>query len=270
MIRFPNCKINLGLSILEKLPDGYHRIETLYYPVPLKDILEIIPSGKEQTTLSLTGIKIDGQAEQNLCFKAWKLLHEKYGVSAVDIYLHKIIPAGAGLGGGSSDAASALLMMNEIFSLGISANELSMMASKLGMDCPFFLLNSPAIGSHKGEILESMHIDLKGKYLVLVKPDIHISTAEAYAGVIPGLPEHKLTDILQLPVHQWRGLLLNDFEDSIFRLYPGIGRIKETFYHQGALYASMSGSGSSVFGIFDREMDLAGMFGAEFYWSGWL
>jgi 4-diphosphocytidyl-2-C-methyl-D-erythritol kinase len=270
MIRFPNCKINLGLSVLEKLPDGYHRIETLYYPVPLKDILEIIPSREEKNRLNVTGIEIEGPVEYNICFRAWELMHERYGIPPVEMHLHKIIPTGAGLGGGSSDAAFALSMMNELFELGIAKEELKVMASQLGMDCPYFFENMPAIGSHKGEILEKAAVSLSGKYIFLVKPDIHVSTAEAYAGVQPAIPEKKVRDIISMPIESWKALLRNDFEDSVFQKHPQLATIKDHLYQSGAVFASMSGSGSALYGIYYEKVDLQSAFPGYFCWEGFL
>lgn len=260
MIRFPNCKINLGLYILEKLPDGYHRIETVFYPTGLSDILEIIPSNTGETRLDVSGINVEGKSSDNLCFKAWKLLYHLYGIPAVSIHLHKIIPTGAGLGGGSSDAAFTLSMLNELFELRLSDAELSSLALKLGMDCPYFLMNTPALGSGKGEILEPIDLSLKGWNLVIVKPPVHVSTAAAYAGVTPRSGRRPLTDIVSRSVEEWKELLVNDFETSIFSCFPEIRRIKDELCENGALYASMSGSGSAVYGLFREKPDLGGKF----------
>ncbi|MBK7173414.1 MAG: 4-(cytidine 5'-diphospho)-2-C-methyl-D-erythritol kinase [Bacteroidales bacterium] len=267
MIRFPHCKINLGLHILEKLPDGYHRIETLFYPVPLTDILEIIPSTSGQTTLAVTGIELPGKAEDNICFKAWQLLHQDFNIPTVDIYLHKLIPTGAGLGGGSSDASMTLLMLDELFSLSLTEMQLHTYALRLGMDCPFFLQNQPAIGSNKGEVLTPHSLDLKGKYLVLVKPDIHVSTADAYSGVKPLQHPYNIANLIARPLNDWKSILVNDFEPSVFIKYPMIGEVKDQLYSAGALYASMSGSGSAVFAIFNEVPKIDEMFGNCFVWK---
>ena len=251
MIRFPHCKINLGLHILEKLPDGYHRIETLFYPVPLTDILEIVPSASGQTTLTVTGIELPGKAEENICFKAWQLLHQDFNIPCVDIYLHKLISTGAGLGGGSSDAAMTLRMLDEIFNLTLNHEQLNGYALRLGMDCPYFLQQQPAIGTNKGEVLSPHTLDLKGKYLVLVKPDVHVSTADAYSDVIPMQHPYSIASLTAKPLNDWKSILVNDFEPSVFSKFPIIGEIKDLLYSAGALYASMSGSGSAVFAIFN-------------------
>ena len=267
MIRFPHCKINLGLHILEKLPDGYHRIETLFYPVPLTDILEIVPSASGQTTLTVTGIELPGESADNICFKAWKLLNQDFNISEVDIYLHKLIPTGAGLGGGSSDGAMTLRMLDEMFSLCLSRKQLLSYASRLGMDCPFFLQEQPAIGSNKGEILTPHTLELKGKYLVLVKPDIHVSTADAYSGVKPLQHPYDIANLISRPLKDWKSILVNDFESSVFSRFPRIGEIKDQLYSAGALYASMSGSGSAVFAIFNEAPKIDEMFGNCFVWK---
>jgi len=268
MICFPNCKINLGLHILRKLPDGFHELETAFYPLELRDILEIIPSKTGETTLSVTGLTLPGDTRDNLCIRAWQLLSSRTGIPPVSIFLHKIIPAGAGLGGGSSDAAFTLSMLNTMYSLGLSEKELGDLALGLGMDCPFFLLNSPAIATGKGEILNPVPLNLKGMKIVLVKPDIHISTADAYANVTPKPGRTPLQEILMNPAEEWKNILVNDFEESIFRRYPEIEKIKQTLYDTGAVYASMSGSGSAVFGIFRKYPDIQGKFTECYTWVG--
>jgi 4-diphosphocytidyl-2-C-methyl-D-erythritol kinase len=268
MIRFPNCKINLGLRILERLPDGYHRLETIFYPLGLSDILEINPSNSAITHLTITGIEVQGQPTDNLCYQAWEMLNKEYGIPAVEMHLHKIIPTGAGLGGGSSDAAFTLAMLNDLFEIGITNEKMYSLALRLGMDCPYFLLNTPALGTSKGEILTPASIDLKGIHIVVVKPEIHISTAEAYSGVIPRLRNKSLSVLMQQPVGNWKHSLVNDFEESVFRKYPEIARIKDKLYENGALYASMSGSGSAVYGLFSEKVDLSAYFYDCFVWQG--
>lgn len=270
MIRFPNCKINIGLSILEKLPDGYHRIESLMFPIPLRDILEIIPSSSGKTKLSVTGIVPQGEMEQNLCYRGWKLMHESYGIPAVEMHLHKLIPHGAGLGGGSSDAAFTLQMLNDLFKLNLSQTDLESLAFKLGMDCPFFLLNSPAIATHKGEMLNPVQFSRSGYQLYLVKPETSVSTAEAYAGVRPSMPETSPAEWIHSPISEWKEKVRNDFEETVFKAYPLIAEIKNELYHQGALYASMSGSGSAVYGIFEATATPKIIMPGLFSWSGLL
>lgn len=266
MVTFPSCKINLGLHILSRRPDGYHNIETCFYPVPWTDILELIPAAKFSFTS--TGIAIAGDAEQNLCVKAYRLLQRDFNFGEANVHLHKIIPAGAGLGGGSSDAASTLGLINQVFQLNLSLEKLKVYAAQLGSDCAFFIENRPMIGSGRGEVLQEIDVNLRGKFLVLVKPDIHVSTADAYAMVRPAQPEMDLRTVLNSGIQGWRHRLKNDFEQSVFQKFPEIASIKETLYNAGALYASMSGSGSSVFGIFEEQIDLKHQFPGTSYWSG--
>ena len=265
MVVFPHCKINLGLQIVSKREDGYHDIETCFYPVPWCDALEVIKSDQFQFTHS--GISIPGREEDNLCVKAYQLLKRDFDLQPINLHLHKVIPTGAGLGGGSSDAAFMLRALNSIFNLGLSDGELRKYASTLGSDCSFFVGDNPMLGSGRGEILSETLVSLKGKHLVLVKPNIHISTAEAYAGVIPKRPDHSINEILAQPIADWKQKLKNDFEESVFKRHPQIEVIKNELYNQGALYSSMSGSGATVFGIFDSKPDLKNKFEGD-YWVG--
>ncbi len=266
MVTFPPCKINLGLRILSKRPDGYHNLSTCFYPVPWTDILEIIPS--EEFSFTCTGIKLPDDSAENLCVKAYKLLQHDFNFGEAQLHLHKVIPYGAGLGGGSSDAASTLVMVNQLFRLKCTPEKLKRYAALLGSDCAFFIDNRPMMGTGRGEILHEATINLQGKFLVLIKPDIHVSTADAYAMVKPEQPDAKLETILESGIHTWRDLLKNDFEQSVFQKFPEIRAIKDRLYDTGALYASMSGSGSSVFGIFDEPIDLTHQFSGMAYWSG--
>ncbi len=239
MIAFPPCKINLGLNVLRKRNDGYHDIETCFYPILWTDILEVIPSDKFEFTVS--GNVIPG--DDNLCIKAYQLLKPP----PAKIHLHKIIPTGAGLGGGSSDAAWTLRLLNDVFLLGLSKDQLKSVASQIGSDCAFFIEDGPMIGSGRGEILSPANISMKGKFIVIVKPEIHVSTAEAYAGIVPKESKLDLTKINSLK---------NDFEESVFKKHPLIQSIKQQLYNAGAEYASMSGSGSAVYGIFNSPPDI--------------
>lgn len=258
MIVYPNAKINIGLNITEKRKDGFHNIETVFYPVPLCDILEVIidPEGISGSIhFYHTGIHI-GENEHNLCVKAYKFLHEKYNIPAVKSHLHKKIPIGAGLGGGSSDAAFMLKALNELLQLNIKTEHLKQYAEKLGSDCAFFIDNEPSLAFEKGNVLEAINLDL-GKYkIVLVYPDIHINTTEAYSGISPQPSKYKLSGQILKTVNEWKGYIKNDFENHIFNIYPEIKSIKEQLYKIGAVYASMSGSGSSVYGIFEETSDL--------------
>lgn len=251
MIRFPQAKINLGLRVLAKRADGYHEIETCMYPIPLNDILEIIPNHPEE--LNLSGIPVDGNPNDNLIWKAYRLLKDEYELPSCYIHLNKQIPMGAGLGGGSSDASMVLTMLNELYHLELSSTRLEEYAAELGSDCPFFIDSTPKIAKGRGELLEHISIDLSGYYLKLVKPDVHIGTAEAYRGIVPAGLIEPIGNILKQDVRDWQGTLLNDFEDSIFRRYPELERIKETLYGEGAEYAAMSGSGSTLFGLYKKE-----------------
>lgn len=267
MVVFPPCKINLGLAVLSKRTDGFHNLETCFYPIPWVDVLEIIPS--ETFAFSISGNLIPGAPEENLCVKAYSLLKKDFDLPSIKIHLHKIIPPGAGLGGGSSDGAYTLRLLNTIFSLGLSQQELINYAARLGSDCAFFIHDRAMMGKGRGEILEDVAFSLKGKFLVVVKPGIHVSTAEAFGGITPHhavISIHNI--ILQYPIHQWKGLLKNDFEDSVFKKYPTIKMLKEKLYQLGAIYASMTGSGAAVFGIFDGEVVVADQFADAIIWCG--
>jgi 4-diphosphocytidyl-2-C-methyl-D-erythritol kinase len=266
MVSFPPCKINLGLNVIRKRQDGYHTIETCFYPVPWTDILEIIPS--DQLVFSSTGIAIQGLPEDNLCMKAYSLLKAVYNIPAVSIHLHKIIPMGAGLGGGSSDGAYALQMLNTIFKLQLSLDELKGFALRLGSDCAFFIDEKPMLGKGRGEDLTPVAFTLKHKFLVIVKPDVSVSTAQAYAGVVPLEPVTSISEIIKRPIEEWKGVLENDFEVSVFSAFPQIGGLKKKMISLGASYAAMSGSGSSVYGIFEKSFPLPAEFTSLHHWSG--
>lgn len=269
MISFPPCKINLGLNVISKRSDGYHNLETCFYLVPLTDALEILPA--DTLSFNLSGNAIPGDAADNLCLKAYKLLQKDFDLKPVAIFLHKVIPSGAGLGGGSSDGAHTLRLLNNLFKLNLTTEKLKSYALQLGSDCPFFIEDKPMLGTGRGEVLTEIDVNLHGKFLVLVKPDIHVSTAEAYGGVLPAVPSTRIKEILEgQPVGAWKDVLINDFEKSVFAKHPLIGAIRQQLYQCGALYASMSGSGSSVFGIFEKPVDLKSQFGDHFYWGNML
>ncbi len=253
MLSFPNAKVNLGLRILSKRDDGYHTIESCLYPIPWHDVLEIVPSG-EKTSFTQTGLTIDGNSDDNLVLKAYRLLKEKFDIPEVQIHLHKVIPMGAGLGGGSSDAAFALRLLNQIFELALSANELKEFASSLGSDCPFFIDNLPAMATGTGTQLDIIDLDLSEYYILVVHPGVHISTREAYSGVVPNDPGNSLTDLLHYPTEAWNDVILNDFEKSIFKNHTEIADLKGQMNELGAVYTAMSGSGSAVFGIFQQPI----------------
>ncbi len=248
MIVYPNAKINIGLNVVSKRSDGYHNLETIFYPVQLADALEMVPSGK--TELSLSGISIDGNNADNLVLKAYQILQTDFDLPPLHFHLHKAIPTGAGLGGGSSDAAFALRMMNDYFHLHLSSETLMKYAVKLGADCPFFIQNKPAFATGTGNQLHDIKLDLSGYKIFIAKPSFSVSTPEAYAGIIPKAPEFNLKELKSIPIENWKDVVVNDFERNVFQKYPGIKKIKDNMYQMGALFASMSGSGSAVFGIF--------------------
>lgn len=260
MITFPNVKINLGLSITEKRPDGYHNLETVFYPVALEDALEVRTSSAtapdRKFTLHQHGLEIAGKPEDNLVAKAYQLLDEKFNLPPIDIHLYKHIPSGAGLGGGSSDAAFMLKLLNEHFHLNLPDNQLEEYAATLGADCAFFIRNKPTFAEGIGNIFSPIELSLSGYGIMIVKPDIFVSTREAFSNIHPKRPEHPIKEVIQRPVSEWKEALINDFEASVFPLHPAIEAIKQELYNQGAAYASMSGSGSSVFGLFAPEASL--------------
>ena len=251
MIKFPNAKINLGLNIVNRRADGYHNIETIFYPITLQDIVEIVTAKGSESTLTTYGRTINCPTEKNLVMKAYRSLEKDYNLPPVDIYLHKNIPDGAGLGGGSSDAASVLLILNEMFDLNIPKVELAKRAAKLGADCAFFIYNTPMMATGIGDILSPIEVNLHGKSMLLIKPDVSVPTAEAYSKVTPKPSEIELSTILSTPINEWKNKLVNDFEHSVFYAHPELAHIKQSLYDAGAEYASMSGSGSSIFGIFE-------------------
>lgn len=252
MITFPNAKINLGLNITEKRPDGYHNLETIFYPIPLEDALEACPrkEGLGSYSLSQSGLSIEGDAENNLVVKAYKLLDETYHLPPVDIYLHKHIPSGAGLGGGSADAAFMLKLLNRMYRLNLTDDQLEAYAARLGADCAFFVRNQPTYAEGIGNIFSPVELSLAGWQLLLVKPNIFVSTRDAFARIRPRRPKRNLRDLISQPVESWKDYMINDFEESVFPQFPAIGYIKAELYRLGAVYASMSGSGSSVYGLF--------------------
>ena len=254
MVVFPNAKINIGLNILARRSDGYHTLSSIMVPIGWQDILEITPSKSGATTLNTSGIYVDCPAESNLVMKAYNALNARRKLPPVDIYLRKNIPNGAGLGGGSADASFTLTTLNQMFNLEFSNDELAKIASDIGADCPFFIFNKPMHAEGIGTELTEIEIpQLKGTSIVVIKPDIHISTAEAYAGVTPYIPENKLDELIKLPISSWRNNIVNDFEKSLGYKFPEITKIKEKLYDQGAIYSSLSGSGSAVYGIFDND-----------------
>ena len=252
MVVFPNCKINLGLNILRKREDGYHDLETVFLPVALRDALEIVHSSNK-TRIAITGIAA-GNPDSNLCLKAYSLLKKDYPqLPEINIHLHKAIPVGAGLGGGSADAAFMLQLISRTFYLNIPQDKMFGYASQLGSDCSFFLLNKPCLATSRGEVLEPINTPLLKYKIVLINPGIHISTAEAFKKITPTVPPKKIKNIIQQPIETWKEELCNDFETYVFERYPLIKTIKEDLYNTGAVYAAMSGSGSTIFGLFKND-----------------
>ena len=254
MLLFPPAKINLGLKVLKKRSDGYHEIETCMVAIPMTDVLEIVPS--EEFEFKQTGLEVDGDQASNLCVKAFRLFQENHAIPNIYMHLRKQIPMGAGLGGGSADASYVLRGLNQLFACGLSNDELRGMAAQLGSDCPFFVSDEAQIGRGTGTELSPFTLDLSGYYLKVINPGIHVGTAEAYAGIRFSESNTPLTDILQLPISEWKGQLTNDFESHIFEMHPTIGALKEQLYEEGAVYASMTGSGSTVFGLFEKRPEL--------------
>ncbi len=272
MILYPNAKINLGLHVVEKRADGYHNIETVFYPVGWNDILEVLPDESKNTGVDFSsgGIPIPGAVEENLCVRAYNLISKDYPMPAVKIHLHKMIPIGAGLGGGSSDAAFFIRALNELFELNLAWGELHHYAKQLGADCSFFITNKPVFAEGKGDQFESINISLKGYFILIAYPNFHVGTGEAYAGVTPQKRAASLEEIISTPVDQWKDVLKNDFEKSVFIKFPEIAELKKKMYDLGAIYSSMSGSGSAVYGLFSNEIDFSGKFADSKIWSGLL
>ena len=269
MVAFPNAKINFGLNVINKRADGYHNLETCFYPIGWSDILEVIPG--ENLDFSSSGIIIPGNPKENLCIKAYQLLKQDFEIPPVKIHLHKIVPIGAGLGGGSSDAAYTLKLLNNLFKLNLDQVRLSNYAATLGADCAFFIQNTPLFAIEKGDVFQETSISLKGYYLVVIYPGIHVSTSLAYKGIVPSQTSKQIGKALSKDIGQWKLILENDFENTVFKQFPIIKEIKNQLYKQGALYASMSGSGSAVYGIFDKEINFGPMIKNNYlYWSGLL
>ena len=261
MLTYPNAKINIGLNITERRPDGYHNIESVFYPINLQDAVEIKTIDSEEPQggykLKVSGTILDGTPDDNLVVKAYQLLRKDFKFPPQAIHLYKHIPVGAGLGGGSSDAAAIIKMLNEKFALGLTSCQMQNYAVQIGADCPFFINNTPVYATGIGNIFTPVELSLQGKTIILVKPDIFVSTRDAYAHVTPCKPQTSLTDAIKLPLNEWKDAIANDFEKSVFIKYPEIAAIKDKLYDLGAVYASMSGSGSAVYGIFDTPIEHA-------------
>ncbi|MBI1781542.1 MAG: 4-(cytidine 5'-diphospho)-2-C-methyl-D-erythritol kinase [Sphingobacteriales bacterium] len=270
MIVFPNCKINLGLTITRKREDGFHDLETVFYPIAIKDALEITqqPDANTPTTFTQSGITIEGNADDNLCLKAYHLLKKDFPhLPNIQLHLHKVIPMGAGLGGGSSDGAFTLKLLNQKFQLGLSVEQLIDYALQLGSDCPFFIINQPCFATGRGEFLQKITIDLSAYRFVIVNPGIHVNTGWAFSQLQlkPVSDILKMSDTLLQPVESWKDVLINDFEKPVFEKHPEIKNIKDKLYEAGAVYASMSGSGSTVYGLFTAKPMLENSFPAHYF-----
>ena len=267
MVEFPPIKINLGLNITAKYADNFHAIESVFYPVGWTDVLEVIQTDNQGFNLELSGLTIPGTISKNLIFKAYEILKKHYSLPGYNFHLHKILPMGAGLGGGSSDGTVALQLMNEVSNLGISEKKMQEYALQLGSDCSFFLQKKPMFVTGRGEILAPIQVDLTGWYIVIAMPPVSISTAEAYSWITPLQPQKSIQEIISMPIEQWRDQLKNDFEKHAIEHFPVIREIKNKMYEMGATYSSMSGSGASVYGLFKKKPPLFKLEGLQ-TWEG--
>ena len=270
MVLFPNAKINLGLNVLSRRPDGYHTIQSVFIPVELADILEVVPlDDGAPYFFQKTGIPVGGAARENLVVKALEQVRNEFDLPSVRIHLHKCIPPGSGLGGGSSDGAAMVMALDRIFDLKMSRERIRAHLLRLGSDCTFFLENTPCLIGGVGDRVRPIALDvLSGLWLVLVIPDLHISTARAYSRVQPNPHQDDLEERVRQPVHAWRNAISNDFETFVFEDHPFLGDLKATMYERGAIYASLSGSGSAVYGLFNQRLDLKGEFHGMRIWQG--
>ena len=262
MISFPIAKVNLGLNVVARRPDGYHNLQTVFYPVPIKDVLEIYPMAQDfpsevDCDIKVTNIHVEGDEQRNLVVRAYNLLKQDFpALPRLHAHLYKGIPTQAGMGGGSSDASAMLLLLDEQFNLGLTEQQLIDYAAKLGADCPFFIMNRPAYAEGIGERLTPIDLSLKGWYMAVVRPDIPVPTKEAFARITPQMPQKCCKEIVMQPIETWKDELVNDFELSVFAVHPELADIKERLYRQGAVYAAMSGSGSALFGLFKEPVDI--------------
>lgn len=267
MVVFPNAKINLGLWIKQRRHDGFHEIETCFYPIPLREILEIMEVEPGNEVFRTSGLNIPAEPGDNLVMKSYELLRNDYHLPPLHIHLHKTIPMGAGLGGGSADAAFAIKLLNEQFSLGLSQDQMKAYASEIGSDCSFFILNQPAIATGKGEQLKPINLNLSGYYIAIIKPLADISTTWAYSAIIPKIREKSLEEIIFRPVAEWKNQLENDFENVVFKKHPEIQKLKNLLYDRGADYASLTGSGSGVYGLFEKDPGILRTDSKFFLWQ---
>lgn len=270
MISFPNAKINIGLNIVAKRADGFHNLQSVFYPVPLRDVLEVVVdtvASKGEISMRTTGLAITGDVEKNLCTRAYRMLHELYDLPAVKVHLHKVIPMGAGLGGGSADGAFMLTLLNDLFELSVPEEKLFELADKLGSDCPFFVRNTPSYVTGKGMIAKEVEADLSNYHLVLINPGIHVSTVDAFSAILQGSPPANVLEEIEKPVSEWQNKISNDFEKSVFKAHPQLAEIKQKLYGLGADYVSMTGTGSTIYGLFKENPDLSDFSKEWFVWS---
>lgn len=256
MIAYPNAKVNLGLRILRKRADGYHDIESVFIPIKWEDIIEVVKdggNGSGKVTFTTSGLEVPADGQPNLCERTYLLLAGEFKLPSVKMHLHKMIPMGAGLGGGSADAAFVLKLLNDIFSLKLKNGRLEELAGKLGSDCPFFIRNKPQHVTGRGELMQPFGLNMSGHHILIIHPSVHVGTAEAYAGMTPKIPNNDLRDLLRRPITEWKETVLNDFEESVSSKHPVIAELKKMLYSSGALYASMTGSGAAVYGIFPEK-----------------
>jgi 4-diphosphocytidyl-2-C-methyl-D-erythritol kinase len=272
MVSFPNAKLNLGLNIVEKRADGFHNLETVFLPIEIQDILEVIVDEKHQSDFEFTssGIKIEGDISSNLCVRAFNILKKEHQIPPIKMNLHKAIPMGAGLGGGSADGAFTLKLLNDKFALNLSDKLLTDYALQLGSDCPFFILNKTCFATSRGEILNEIQLDLSAYHILVINPGIHIATAWAFSQIHPYQPLKSIQQIIQQPIATWKDELINDFELSVQQKHPIIKNIKDTLYQFGAVYASLTGTGSTVFGIFSKEIATPLFKFPEHYFIKWV
>ena len=276
MLAISNCKINIGLTITGKRADGFHNIETVFYPVEWCDIIEVTErsllekdyfSYTDGLSIKMTGLEIEGAESNNLCVRAFQLLRKDFNLPDVVMHLHKLIPMGAGLGGGSSNAAHTLRLLDRLFKLNLTTAQLKNYAAQLGSDCSFFIENKPSFAHGKGELIEKINLDLSGKHIIIIKPDIHVSTAVAYQNSVPSVSKDLKSLVLQ-PIENWKSNIVNDFEEGVFQIYPEIKLLKQLLYDKGCSYASMSGSGSAVYGISNEKLILKNMDEELSIWQG--
>ena len=251
-----NCKINIGLDVLRRRTDGYHELSTIMYPIyGLYDTLDIEVINSDEIIFQNRGLSVDCPPQKNICVKAAQLMQQRYGAGGLSIILEKNIPFGAGLGGGSADGTTVIMAINELYNLGLSTSDLIQVAAEIGSDTAFFVKNSPQLCQGRGERMSDIGVELSGKWIAIIKPEVYISTREAYAGVTPHRPDTELSERICRPIEEWQGLITNDFEPHILRTHPEIAAAKQALIEAGAIYASMSGSGSAVYGIFENEKE---------------